>query len=52
MNFSQKDNKFSNEYPIVGPEFGDIYSQREKFIEENRATYRVEPVVPVINVQY
>ncbi len=38
--FSKFDKRFSNDYEIVGPEFGDLQAKREKFIAENRGSYR------------
>ena len=47
MDFKNLDPKFDNNYPSVGPEFGDLHARRDEWIAANRATYSITPSVPL-----
>lgn len=46
MDFKKFDPKFDNNYPVQGPEFGDLHTRRDQFIAANRSNYKLEPAVP------
>lgn len=46
MDTHHMDKKFDNTLEVVGSEFGDLQAKKEQFIAQNRATYRIQPVVP------
>ncbi|KRX10723.1 hypothetical protein PPERSA_03781 [Pseudocohnilembus persalinus] len=46
VDYSKFDPKFTNEYEIVGHEFGVLHEKRAAFIAENRGKWVPEPVIP------
>ena len=46
VDFKKFDPKFHNEYPVVGPEFGELEHRKEEFIKQHTNTYRITPYVP------
>ena len=46
MDFKKVDPKFKTNYELIGPEFGDMHANREKWLVDNAAEFIPEPIVP------
>eukprot|EP01017_Pseudomicrothorax_dubius_P000794 TRINITY_DN0_c263_g1_i1.p1 TRINITY_DN0_c263_g1~~TRINITY_DN0_c263_g1_i1.p1 ORF type:complete len:146 (+),score=32.89 TRINITY_DN0_c263_g1_i1:46-483(+) len=45
--FKTFDERFDNNYPVAGPEWGDLEARKDIFIDQNKGKYNPEPVVPL-----